>query len=103
MLKALEIALDAQEMINDSDTNEDYDHPFVPEPEPVPEAVVPEEPEQPEETEEPENEAAVQEDTPEEKPHEKQIVPVKVKVRKSEPARPYFRVKVRTQNEGEEE
>ena len=43
MLKALQIALDAQEIISVSGQQDDFEHPFVPEPDPVP--VAPEEPE----------------------------------------------------------
>ncbi len=38
MLKALEISLDAQEIISAGEQEAEYEHPFVPEPDPVPEA-----------------------------------------------------------------
>ena len=67
MLKALQIALDAQEIITVSGQQEDFEHPYVPEPEPAP--VAPEEPE-----EEPEEEPA--------EPAEEVVAPIKVKPRK---------------------
>lgn len=98
ILKALEIALDAQEVITAGGQDADFERPFVPEPEPVPEA--PQEPEKPE-TEESEPEAAViktekAEDS--EKPDR-----VKVKIRTKRVSREPVKVTVKLKKGGEVE
>ncbi|MBO4468303.1 MAG: DUF2357 domain-containing protein [Clostridia bacterium] len=101
LLKALEIALDAQDIISESGTDEDYEHPFVPEPDPVPE--VPQPAEEDEKTEEKAEERTDGETDGDlsEMPEEPKA-PVKVRIRKRQSLRPTVRVRVKSTTEDEE-
>ena len=100
MLKALEIALDAADMIGE----EEVEHPFVPEPEPVP--VVIESAEE-EETEQASAESAA-DDLPdslsdENLPQTADKAPVKVKITESGRSREVKQIKVKVKTDGEGE
>ena len=101
LLKALEIALDAQDIISESGTDEDYEHPFVPEPDPVPE--VPQPAEEDEKTEEKAEERTDGEtDGDLSEMPEQPKAPVKVMIRKRQFLRPTVRVRVKSTTEDEE-
>ena len=92
MLKALEIALDAADMIGE----EEVEHPYVPEPDPVPEAVSPDETELSEQTD------ALSPDAATKLPYgesENETSPVKVKVCENRRLREAKQIKVKIKDE----
>lgn len=96
MLKALEIALDAADMIGE----EEVEHPYVPEPDPVPEVTVPEEePEQPE-TSDSEPQAAASDSADGEVPAA--TAPLKVKISESRRPENVKRIDVKVKAESED-
>lgn len=99
MLKALEIALEANSVLEASGHVE-LEHAYVPEPEPVPEAeVAQEEPEEPENTEEQGAESPAEDAA--EAPQT--ASPVKVKIRANKAKRAPVRINVKVRNDGEEQ
>ena len=97
ILKALEIALDAQEVISGSGHDADLEHPYIPEPEPVPEM---------EKEPDPEEEAVLEEEpasVPEPETEEVSEKPArtKVKIRTKQVSRRTVKIPVRLKKDGD--
>ncbi|MBR4910949.1 MAG: DUF2357 domain-containing protein [Clostridia bacterium] len=105
MLSALEIALDANDIISAEQREDELQHPAVPEPEPAPEYKEYEEPEKPEEEpEQPENKPENTEKEPEKAEEQPKNAPaVKVKIRARQIKRDPVRVTVRQIKNGDEQ
>ncbi|MBO7519207.1 MAG: hypothetical protein J6T73_00370, partial [Clostridia bacterium] len=97
ILKALEIALDAQEVITGGGQEADFEHPYIPEPDPVPEVEKEPEPEEAPVIEE--ESAGASEPETKEVPEKPARVKVKIHTRKA--ARRPVRIPVRLKKDGE--